>query len=74
MEEVSEEASGDAGRACSVGLWAAGSDHSSAVGAEVDNVVGVGDHVEVVLDDDQGRAGGKRPVEYAQQSADVEWV
>jgi len=39
-----------------------------------DDVIGVGDHVEVVFDHDHGRARGEESVEHAQEGADIEGV
>src|SRR3972149_4822421 len=44
---------------------------AAARGAEVDRVVGVEDDVEVVLDDDDGVAAARQPLQHGEQVADV---
>ena len=55
--------------------FATSSGHFSAshttFGPDVDDVVGIGDDVEVVLDDDDGIAFFHQPVEHIEQSLDV---
>jgi hypothetical protein len=77
-DEPGEVTSRDAARILGDALGCAGRGDPSAVGtaagAEVDDVVGVRDHVEVVLDHDHGRARLEQPVEDRQENADVEGV
>ena len=47
---------------------------SAAARTHVDEVVGVRDDVEIVLDDDHGRAAGHETVEHLQERADVKRV
>lgn len=47
---------------------------AAAAGPHVDDVVGVGDHVEVVFDDDDGGAVAVEAFDYSEQGADIEGV
>ena len=46
----------------------------TSAGTHVDDPVGIGDHVEIVLDDDDGRPAFDEPVEHTEQHAHVQRV